>query len=47
MVTAGSVVSKDVEPYTIVRGNPAVKVADYSRRMKNDITGNRIEKEVQ
>lgn len=47
MVTAGSVVSKDVEPYTIVRGNPAVKVADYSRRMKNDITSKRIEKEVQ
>lgn len=33
MVTAGSIVSKDVEPYTIVRGNPAVKVADYKRRM--------------
>ena len=33
MVTAGSVVSKDVEPFTIVRGNPAVKVADYKRRM--------------
>lgn len=36
MVTAGSTVSKDVEPYTIVRGNPAVKVADYKRRMTSE-----------
>lgn len=36
MVTAGSVVSKEVEPYTIVRGNPAVKVADYKRRMTSE-----------
>jgi acetyltransferase-like isoleucine patch superfamily enzyme len=36
IVTAGSIVSKNVEPYTIVRGNPAVKVADFSRRMKNE-----------
>jgi len=33
MVTAGSVVSTDVEAYTIVRGNPASKVANYRRRM--------------
>ena len=36
MVTAGSVVTKNVEPYTIVRGNPAVKVADYKKRMTNN-----------
>lgn len=43
MVTAGSIVSKNVDPYTIVRGNPAVKVADYSRRMKNIVKTEKIE----
>lgn len=36
MVTAGSVVSKDVEPYSLVRGNPAVKVADLKRRLAHN-----------
>jgi len=29
MVAAATVVSEDVEPYTLVRGNPAVKIAKY------------------
>lgn len=29
IVSAGSVVEKDVAPYTLVRGNPAKKVAEY------------------
>ena len=28
IVGAGSVVTKDVEPYTIVAGNPAIKIAE-------------------
>lgn len=36
MVTAGSIVTKNVDPYTIVRGNPAIKVADYKRRMTHE-----------
>ncbi|NLX28065.1 MAG: acyltransferase [Bacteroidales bacterium] len=45
IVTAGSVVSKNVEPYNIIRGNPAVKVADFSARLKNGMRKNNPEKE--
>jgi len=35
IVSAGSVVEKDVSSYTLVRGNPARKVVEYEILMKN------------
>ncbi|HBE74140.1 MAG TPA: hypothetical protein DDW31_08695 [candidate division Zixibacteria bacterium] len=32
IVAAGSVVARDVAPYTVVAGNPAVKVKDIQRK---------------
>lgn len=32
IVSAGSIVTKDVEPYTIVAGNPAKKIGDVPRK---------------
>lgn len=34
IVAAGSVVARDVAPYTVVAGNPAVKVKDIQRKSK-------------
>ena len=36
IVSAGSVVEKDVADYTLVRGNPAKTVTEYEFLMKND-----------
>ena len=33
LVSAATVVSEDVEAYTLVRGNPAVKISKYKKRM--------------
>jgi len=33
MISAASVVSEDVEAYTLVRGNPAVRITKYQKRM--------------
>ena len=33
LVSAASVVSEDVEAYTLVRGNPAAKISKYKKRM--------------
>ena len=35
MVSAASVVNENVAPYTVVRGNPAIKIAKYSEKMIN------------
>ncbi|MCC7299628.1 MAG: acyltransferase [Verrucomicrobia bacterium] len=42
VVAAGAVVSKDVEPYTVVGGIPAKKIADRSRNLKYDPAGNPV-----
>ena len=39
MVAAGSVVTKDVEPYSLVMGNPA-RHYSYIDKMGNKIEGN-------
>ena len=39
MVAAGSVVTKDVEPYSLVMGNPAIHYS-YVDKMGNKIEGN-------
>lgn len=39
VVAAGAVVTKDVEPYTIVAGIPARKVGDRNRNLKYTFTG--------
>ncbi len=38
IVSAGSVVSKNVEDYSIVRGNPAEKVANIKNRVDRSLT---------
>lgn len=37
-VGAGSVVTKDVPPYTVVAGNPARKIRDVPRNTKAEVT---------
>lgn len=39
VVAAGAVVTKDVEPYTIVAGIPAHKIADRNRNLKYNFEG--------
>lgn len=39
VVAAGAVVTKDVEPYTIVAGIPAKKVGDRNRDLKYEFNG--------
>lgn len=36
IVSASSVVSDSIEPYTLVRGNPAIKIAKYNSKMINE-----------
>lgn len=39
VIAAGAVVTKDVEPYTIVAGIPAKKVGDRNRELKYEFNG--------
>lgn len=41
LVAAGSIVTRNVEPYNVVAGNPARKLSDI-RKIKNKITGNPV-----
>lgn len=38
IISAGSIVSKNVDDYTIARGNPAIKVANIKRLLNKSIT---------
>ncbi|HMS72434.1 MAG TPA: hypothetical protein PKB03_05320, partial [Baekduia sp.] len=37
VVAAGAVVTKDVEPYSVVGGVPAVKIGDRSRGLRYEL----------
>ncbi|WP_330418547.1 hypothetical protein [Roseburia inulinivorans] len=41
LVAAGAIVAKDVQPYSVVAGNPAKEISDV-RKIKNKITGENV-----
>ena len=47
IVSAGSVVSKDVPPFTVVRGNPAKVVADLAGILKDNYAQEEFERLLQ